>query len=233
MAKLTYLQLTNRVLKRISQPEITDVTTATGQALIITELINEAQNELFTELNWYSLYTTRTFSTVASTATVAVASDWGRTLDLVDTSNNRVLIEDTLRAFDEVDPDADNTGTPTHFAVADGSNYTLYPTPDGVYTIRDRYWKVPTTLSANANTSDLSIEVENCIIHWAWYKINEYLNKFDSADRIRLEFERLLRRAKLSNNRRIDKMHIFQSSETYDRGIHPVKFPSKYGARYY
>lgn len=233
MAKLTYLQLTNRVLKRISQPEITDVTTATGQALIITELINEAQNELFTELNWYSLYETRTFSTVASNAKVAVASDWGRTLDLVDTSNNRVLIEDTIRAFDEADPDVDNTGTPTHFSVCDGSNYSFYPIPDGAYTIRDRYWKVPTSLTANANTSDLPIEVENCIIHWCWYKINEYLNKFDSADRLRLEFERLLRRAKLSNNRRIDKMHIFQPFETYDRGLHPVRFPSAYGARYY
>ena len=63
MSKLNFLQLTNRVLKRISQAEISDVTAATGQAKIITELINEAQNELWAETNWYSLYKTRMFTT--------------------------------------------------------------------------------------------------------------------------------------------------------------------------
>ena len=74
MAKLTYLELTNRILRRITQADITDVTTATGQALLITNFLNEAQNVLFNEENWHSLYTSRTFVTADGTAEYAVAS---------------------------------------------------------------------------------------------------------------------------------------------------------------
>lgn len=226
MAKLTYLQLTNRVLKRINESTISEVTTATGKALIVTELINEAQNELWTETNWYSLYTTRTFATVASTATYAVASDWGRTIDLMDTTNNLILQEDTMRAFDESDPDADTTGNPTHFAIQ-GAYYLLHPIPAGAYTIRDRYWKIPTTLSANGSQSDLPIECENSIIHWTWYKILEYLGETEKADRTRIEFERLLKRARVTNDRMIDKLYRF--SPRQGDGIGPPRFPSHYG----
>lgn len=70
MAKLTYLQMVNRVLTRITQAELSSgVSTATGQAKIISNLINEAQKELWTEgVNWHSLFKQRTFSTVTYTA---------------------------------------------------------------------------------------------------------------------------------------------------------------------
>lgn len=231
MAKTSYLNITNSILRRINQTAIDDVSTATGHALIVTNLINEAQLELFNEANWHSLYTTRDFTTSDGTAEYAMASDFGRTIDLIDTTGNRVLVEDVLRAFDEADPDADSTGTPTHFAIA-GSNYRLYPVPAGTYTIRDRYWKVPTTLSANANTSDLPIEVENCIRHWAWYNILQYLSRFEQADRVRAEFERLLKRARAANDKIVNKMHVYVS-RLDDRGIHPPTFKPEYGARYY
>ncbi len=229
MAKTSYLNLVNSILRRVNQAAISDVSTATGHALIITNLINEAQLEIYTETNWHSLYTTRTFTTSASTAEYSVASDFGRTIDLIDETGNMVLTEDVLRAFDEADPDADTTGQPRHYAIA-GSNYRLYPIPAGTYTIRDRYWKVPDTLTANANTSDLPIESENCIRHWAWYNILQYMNKFEQADRVRGEFERLLKRAKASNDKIVNKMHVFQPQYGYSsRGILPPRFPSSYG----
>lgn len=304
MAKTSYLNLTNKILRRINQAAISDVTAATGHALIIMNFINEAQNELFTEANWYSLYTTRAFSTVTYTAsTIAfnnanpdtitdsasgfgsfengteilisgsssndgaytintaaagtltlqtadsltaesvgnsivvtvisypVASDFGRTIDLIDTTNNWLLTEDATRGMDEADPDADYTGNPTHFTLQ-GSNYRLYPIPAGIYTIRDRYWKQPIALAANADTSDLPIEAENCIILWIHYQMLEYLNKFDSADRKRMEFERALKRAKLMNQKMIDRMYAFQPSRRED-GIHITRFPSNYGVRYW
>ena len=231
MAKLTYLQMTNRIMRRINLADISDVTTATGQALIITNLINEAQNELYTEINWYSLYTTRTFNTVASTATYAVASDFGRNIDMMDTTNNQFLIEDYTKNFDAVDADANETGNPRYFTI-EGTNYRLFPIPAGIYAIRERYWKIPTTLSANTNTSDLPIEAENALLHWAWYKTLEYMNKFEQADRTRMEFERLLKRARVSNDKILDRMLIMNPGFAAD-GIALPKFPSKYGARYF
>jgi hypothetical protein len=315
MAKLSYLELTNRVLKRITQNEITDVTTASGQAEIITELINEAQNFLFMEDNWYSLYRTRKFVTVTySAATIAaasgspdtftdsasgfvtagfqdgqqirtsgfstnaannstwtlaasggaaagtltlqtadtqvvtealgdtvvvtaitypVASDWGRTIDIMDMTNNRILIEDDMRSFDEDDPDVDTTNIPSHFTIQ-GSFYRFHFMPAGTYTMRERYWAVPATLATNTATSDLPIEVENLLILYAQYQINEYLNEFDQADRHRIEFERQLKRAKSANKRKIDKMRIFQGRQFIDgiHGIRSAQLPSTYDRRF-
>ena len=96
---------------------------------------------------------------MSGTGEYAVASDFGRTLDLIDVSNNILLTEDMSRLMDGADPDGDYTGNPTHFTLQ-GSNYRLFPIPNGIYTIRDRYWKQPTALSTNAGTSDLPLELE-------------------------------------------------------------------------
>lgn len=299
MAKTSYLNLTNKILRRITQNEISDVSTANGHAEIIANFINEAQNELFTIRNWYSLYATRIFTTTTYTAstiafndanpdtitdsasgmgsftageilisgsasndgtytvdtaaagtltlqsadsltaevagssvtitaiTYPVASDFGRTIDLVDTTNSRVLTEDVTRIFDEVDPDINVTGIPSHFAFQEDS-YRLWRIPGGTYKIRERYWKQPTALSVNADTSDLPIETENCIIFWTWYHMLEYLNKFEQADRVRRDYERQLQLAIKANQKKIDKMHVFQSDRGF-RGNAVVSFPPEFG----
>lgn len=304
MAKRTYLELTNTVLKRIGKAEISDVATATGNALIITEMINEAQNFLWTEEKWYSLYATRSWKTVTYTAeTIAfndanpdtitdsasgfgdfqsgqnvhvsgsdsndgvyvvataiagtltlqsadeltaeavgesvsitamsypVPSDWGATIDIMDTTNNRILIEDFIRSFDEADADANQTGIPTHFSL-EGDHYKLFPIPSSVDTMRERYWKIPTTLSANADVYILPIETENCIIQFTLLMINEFLKNFDASDRARISLGVFLKRAKERNKKMIDQMHVLSantSSQYGHYGIAPPSFPSGYG----
>ncbi len=305
MAKQDYLELTNRILRRINESTVSDVSAATGTALIVTNLINEAQNELFTETNWYSLYTMRTFNTVtyeASTISFAdsdpdtiddsangfgnfqagmevlvsgatsndgiysidtaaagaltlqgsdaliveaagasititaisypFATDHGRTLDMVDVTNNNFLWEDIVRIYDMSDPELNNPGTLISFAVQ-GDSYRFYPVPAGAYKVRERYYKVPATLTANADTSDLPIEVENCLIQYALMRVLEYMNKFEWADRVRIEFGRLLKIAKTSNEKKIDKLRIIAPFNGATRfGIQPTRFPSNYPARY-
>ncbi len=315
MAKLTYLQLVNRVLKRISLAEAATLVGATGTTAIVTELINEAQNELWTETtNWYSLFKMRRFKTAyysASTiafnnatpatitdsangfvtagfiagmtisvtdpnsnntgvfviataaagtltlqtgdtltagaagsattiyaATYPVASDFGRAYHLVDLNNNRILTEDATRAFSEDDPEMDSFNEPTHFSMQ-GDFYRFHFIPDARYSIIDRYWKIPTALSANTDTSDLPIFCENFIIYWTLMRILEYLNKFEAADRLRAEIygtgrgvdKGILQKAKIANNKILDQMLRFQSGRESD-GLQPPKFSSHYGARY-
>ncbi len=300
MAKTSFLDLTNRILRRINQSTIADVTAATGHALIITNLINEAQIQLFAEDDWYSMYATRIFKTTVYTAstisfadanpdtindsangfgdleagsmvfvsgstsndgtyevttaaagaltldsteqltveaageeititaiTYSVPSDHGRTISLSDTTNNQVMIEDITRILDENDPNMNETGTSRYFAIEAGF-YRFSRIPAGVYTIRERYWKQPTTMTANANTSDLPIELENCIIWWAWYNILEYLNKFDQSDRIRIEYNRMLKKAKDSNQNKINTMNVM-GGQRLDLGL--ARLPHRYGRR--
>jgi hypothetical protein len=94
MAKLTYLQLVNRVLKRITQAEITvGVSSATGQAKIISEFINEAQTELWTESqNWYSLYKQRTITVPVYTASTIAFVDGGASPDTITDSANGLAV---------------------------------------------------------------------------------------------------------------------------------------------
>lgn len=236
MAKLTYLQLVNRCLRRLSQSDATDVTSLSGQSQIVADAINEAQTELWKEENWYSLYKTTTFATVASTGTydiATIASDWGRVLDMIDTTNNRVLIEDITRVFDEDDPDADYTGTPTHFTV-EGANFRLYPIPNGAYTIRLRYYQIPDTLSANSDTYDLPYECENCLIQFALATTYEYLNKFDNADRAWIKYGQHLKKAKAINGKMIDRFRVIGRKHWIDgiHGIRPPKLPSNYPGYY-
>ncbi len=306
MGKLTYLQLTNRVLKRITQPEVSTVTGITGQGKIISELINEAQTELWTETtNWYSLFTERTFRTfTVSGTTIAfnnanpdtitdsgsgfgsfqtgmtikasgstsnngiymlhpttaptsgmltlqasdsltaeaagasvtiymmtfpVASDFGRAYHLVDLTNNRILTEDSAIAFSEDDPQMTTYNEPTHFSMQ-GDFYRFHYIPNGAYTMVDRYWKVPTTLSADADVYTLPLFCENFLIHWPLMRVLEYMNKFEAADRVRTQIygkKGVLEKAMFANSKILDKMLRFQPTEGR-RAIEAPRFPSRY-----
>jgi len=224
---LTYLQLVNRVLKRIENTEISEVTTATGNALIISEMINEAQTVISNEANWQSLYTTRTFATVASTAFYDLATDFGKGIDLINTTSNLILNECNIQDIDAFDSDASDTGTPTYYAIA-GNQYRLYPTPSAVETIRDRYYKVPTTLSANTGTSTLPLECEPCIIYYTLARMHETMKENDEGDRCQVQYQKFLEAAKKTNAVKINQMHVFRAYGA-SRGTSMAVFPAEYG----
>ncbi len=228
MAKLTYLQITNRILKRIGYSTIGDVTSASGTEAIITELINEAQLELFNEQDWYSLYKTRTFTTTASTAEYSLNSDFGRGIVMINETSNIVMKEDYTRIMDINDPDSDLTGIPRTFAIQ-GSNYRLFPIPDGVYTIRERYFKLPVDLTLSADTSDLPIECQNSIIYYVLWRIKEFLKEFNEADRNRLLYKDALKKAIYQNNKKINKMIVLEPVS--DAGMPLVTTAPYYGLK--
>jgi len=63
MAKKTYVNLINTVLRELNISEITDPTAATGQASIVANYFNDAQHAIYTEEDWYSSYKERVFQT--------------------------------------------------------------------------------------------------------------------------------------------------------------------------
>lgn len=229
MAKLSYLNLVNKVLQRITEDVITDVSTATGKSLIVAGLFNEAQNVLYTEpVNWYSMYATATITTVASTAEYALEADHGRTLTIINETSNIVMKEEFIKRMDKLDPDRSSSSNPTHFTIQ-ATNYRLYPIPSGVETLRVRYYKTPTTLSANANTSDLPIECENIMITWVMMEIFEYMKDFDAADRKRISYKDGLKKAKIANDKILDRLDKFNpDNQGSVFGIAPPRFPSNY-----
>lgn len=227
MAKTSYLNIVNKVLRKINQNTITDVTTVTGQAKIIADNVNEAQNVLYAEaVNWYSLYATATIATVASTAEYAVATNLGRVIVMINETQGNIMVEDFIRNIDIADPSRDITGSPTHFTIQAG-NFRFYPIPSAIETLRYRYYKVPAALSVNSSTSDLPIECEPSLIEWTLFQTYEYLKQFESADRSRITYGSLLKRAKIANDRITDRVDTMGTSGNgYPIGA--PRFPSNF-----
>lgn len=230
MAKTSYLNMVNRILIRINQNPITDVTSAVGHSLMIGDFINEGQNAIYAEpVNWYSLYATSTITTVASTGDYNVPSDHGRTLSMMNVTSNWLMVEDFTKNFDLVDADGNLTGQPTHFTIQ-GNKYRLFPIPSGAETLRIRYYKVPAPLASNNDVTNLPIECDNLLILYGWFSILNYLHKYDQADRITLNYTSLLKKAKVANGKILDRMLRFQEGSYYGRII-PPRLPSHYGYR--
>ena len=63
MAKRSYMEMTNLILRRINEDDISTTVSMTGKASIIGDIINDGQNMLFAETDWYTLYKERIFQT--------------------------------------------------------------------------------------------------------------------------------------------------------------------------
>jgi len=227
MAKTSYLNLVNKAIRLINNTTISDVTTVTGQAKLIADFVNEAQNVLYAEaVNWYSLYATDTITTIAGTSAYGVPADMGRIIVMINETQQYVMVEDFIKNLDLADPSGSTQSNPTHFTIQAG-NFRLYPIPAAVETIRYRYYKVPATLATNSATSDLPIECEPSLIEWVKFQIYEYLKQYESADRSRITYNSLLKRAKIANDRITDRMDTV-GSVRYNGGINAPRFPASY-----
>lgn len=111
--------------------------------------INEANWDLADEHDWPWLVATETITTVAGTATVAVASDWLATIALHSTSPYMTRIEPV--SIDDIDYHSDGQGVPRLFA-AYGGSLALAPVPDAAYSLRHRYRRAEPELTADTDT---------------------------------------------------------------------------------
>lgn len=229
MAKKTALEIVNQTLREINQTVLTDFTTISGHAQIALDYINQAQEVLFNEQNWYSLYTTRTFTTVASTATVALASDFGRGIDLINLTTQLRLTEDYIKIMDYKDSGSLQEGTPELFAIT-GTNYEFFPIPNDAYSIRERYWAMPTDLSAVGDTSALPIEAQPALLHYVKASVLGYLNRYESSQFHFARYNVELRTAIKANKKKID--HFIQFQDTREINVIGVpRLPSNFPRR--
>jgi hypothetical protein len=324
MAKTSYLNLTNKVLRYINQSEVATVVSPTGHAAIVTDKINEALNTVYTKTNWYSLYTERKFRTsqnvtisvddytstsdtitftrngtntvltegiewtnatdndtsatalasaiVTSFGTTVVetevsneniivrnraeddvgftvvvtsdsdvytvalannplydmASNFGRSVALLDSTGNTALAEVSPMAISHTDPDDSQSGNPSAYA-AFGNQFRLYPTPSSTLTIFDRYFKIPATLTSNDDTIDLPLECESLILKLVESEMAFYNNSSIKGSTLLAHYKLMLDDAIEMNEYILSKQNHIPS-----RGIGtvypmiPAMFPSGY-----
>ena len=236
MAKgqMTYLQLTNGTLRRLGKSQTTSSAFSgeTGDTWpgLVKDFLTDAQREIAKEHDWSTLYTSGTFTTSSRTYDLSTSfSDFGREIDLTDTTNQRVLEPHSLRELDAQDPVFTTSGTPTRYAIH-YPNLAFNYTPAAL-SYRIRYLKRATDLSAHG---DLSILPEYCdlpLIWWAYWQISA--TREDSQDRgesARDIYEKSLARAIGQDRRRVDRVYRLQPVFVGGGGRDPVNFGSHYPA---
>ena len=233
LGQRTYLRMTNSVLRRLGKAQVTTLTEVSDDVdswvSIVKDTLNEAQQEVYKEHDWSTLFTTGTISsTSARTYNLATSfSDFGRELSLTSTTNDRVLTPViSVVELDQDDPDLDDTGSPTHYHIA-YPNLLFNKTPSSE-TFRLRYIIRPTNLSANGDLSTLPEYCDMALIWWSYWQLAATReDATDGGKRAEEIYEKVLARAIGQDKRRMDQTRVLRSVfPRYQREL--VPFPPAY-----
>ena len=170
---MTYLDIVNKVLRRLREGEATTVQ-GTGNINAYTRLIgdyvNEAKSQIETSYDWSALRDTLTLTTVADTFNYVLvgAENSFKTLDVFNDTSKFEMRYQTSHWFNQhflpTDP---AKGAPSYYNYngvdANGDTQVdIYPIPDGVYTVRFNVTNRNPELSAD--TDRVAIPVRPVIL---------------------------------------------------------------------
>jgi len=154
---MTYLELVNDVLVRLRESTVSTVT-ATSYSSLIGKFVNDAKRQIEDAYAWNVLGTTITLSTTAGTYSYALtgAGQKFQVIDVINvTSNVGMKNIDFASMNRKQNFSTPVSGIPYEYAFdgVDG-NYdtkvTIYPRPDGVYSIPFSLTVPQATLSSNS-----------------------------------------------------------------------------------
>lgn len=131
----------------------------------INRYLNDAYLMSVRRVSYYVDEATLDFSTVAGTTSYPQPTDFAkdRSLRFVGTSFVGELQSVGLRTIDRSVP---TSGIPTNYAI-DGNSLHLYPTPDNVYSLELRYWKLPALMVADTDSPTIADDYCDMLIYWA------------------------------------------------------------------
>ncbi len=140
---MTYLEIVNKVLRRLREREVSSVS-QTSYSKLIGDFVNDAKKEVEDAWQWSALRTTLTLSTVANTFNYELNGSQNNfnILDVVNDTSNRFMQYKSSSWFNnEFLNMSPSTGSPQYYnfngVSTDGDTQVdIYPIPDGVYELR-------------------------------------------------------------------------------------------------
>ena len=158
----TYLVMVNHVLRRLREDEVTGVAD-NAYAKMVGDYVNDAKRTVENAYDWNALRTAITVTTSASTSeyTITGSKERPKVIDAINDTSNWFLKYRSPAWMDnayfvstapEAPPDSYT------FNGVDSSEDTkikLYPTPDGVYSLRFNLVVRPVDLSSDSDTVDI------------------------------------------------------------------------------
>ncbi len=155
---MTYLEIVNKVLRRLREREVSSVS-QTSYSKLIGDFVNDAKKEVEDAWQWSALRTTLTLSTVANTFNYELNGSQNNfnILDVVNDTSNRFMQYKSSSWFNnEFLNMSPSTGSPQYYnfngVSTDGDTQVdIYPIPDGVYELRFNCVLRPTELVNNTD----------------------------------------------------------------------------------
>ena len=164
-------------------------------AAYIVDMLDEAQKQLAAEVDYRVFFDTESYSTTSNDATYSLPADFVRSYTLEDTDEDSDLAYYPPEEFDNLDHDS--TGRPSAYTI-DGSEIRLWPTPDGVYALSFRHYRLPATLAVASlsATPEIPAKDHHLLRTYALARCFERENDLRQAEFFQAKFERDKDRAK-------------------------------------
>lgn len=137
--------------------------------------INDAYMRIVTTVNYFTNEASQAYVTVAGNSSLPWPADVGDIRSLVNTDSHRVLSQASLADLDGAPA---SSGTPQIYAV-DGSALRLYPTPNGVYNLLLRYWRLPSPMVLDTDIPVIPPTWHRAL--WYWGCKEAYASEDDAA----------------------------------------------------
>lgn len=180
----TYLELTNRVLRKLNEIELTSAnfSTATGFQALCKDLVQESIDKIHqASPRWPFLHAEATITCVADQSTYDIESgyrsvDWStfylqEDAALVVSADPIPYIDylewhNLFRNKEDTSTSNENTLPKAVYRTRD-EKIGISPTPQRAYTITYEYWAVPARLVDHDDTTSIPVEYDNVIISHA------------------------------------------------------------------
>ena len=153
----TFLELTNDVLARLRESSVTSVVN-TDYSIMIGKFVNDGKVRVENAWNWEAMRTTITLPTIASTSNYVVTGSGTRqkTISINDTTSKVRLKNIAVQwILDQQQLTTVQTAHPVYYSWY-GNNGTdskieIFPTPDGVYSLKLNMYVPQVLLTADAD----------------------------------------------------------------------------------
>jgi len=180
----------------------TEVTSDVLSNSVINVFITNVENKVDRAIDSDSQRRYATTTCTANNAFLDVSGPEGgfrfaRGLQLIDSSNNRVWLEQVDTTFiDEYSVQrstTSNTGQPKYWANWDATNLMLAPTPDQVYTIEMWYNETPERLTSSNTTTFLSNNAPEVLLYGTLVEAFSFLKNIQDMQLYEAKFTSALK----------------------------------------
>lgn len=202
----TYLQLTNRVLRRLNEVEIAQADFASArniQATAKDAVLDTVREINASKIDWPFNAVEHSQTLVIGTEEYAwplnfTAADWksfqiqkDETLSVSHKSLKLLSREEWYSYLRDTDYDSENTGrgVPDYCFPSHGQGWGVSPSPDKAYALRYRYYKNPDDLSAFDDEVSIPSKFDYVITAGALYHMNLFKENPDGVQIIKSKFE--------------------------------------------